>query len=65
MDFIPSDTYTGRKPGYYFSRGEEGLGYYPLKEPKFDEELLGLIRYHHTDIRFAQALVQLRTSKPT
>lgn len=36
ITFIPSDSYTGHKPGYYFSRGEEGLGYYPLKENKPD-----------------------------
>ena len=27
-DFIPSERFTGRKPGYIFTRGEQGLGYY-------------------------------------
>lgn len=26
--FIQSDTYTGRRQGYYFGRGDRGLGYY-------------------------------------
>lgn len=26
--FIQSTTFTGAKPGYYFSKGERGLGYY-------------------------------------
>tara|TARA_B100000941_G_C28480866_1_gene542060 strand:- start:961 stop:1221 length:261 start_codon:yes stop_codon:yes gene_type:complete len=27
-DYVPSETFTGRKPGYIFTRGEQGLGYY-------------------------------------
>ena len=27
-DFIPSKTFTGRKPGYVFKRGDLGQGYY-------------------------------------
>ena len=27
-DYIPSNSFTGRKPGYVFTRGEQGLGYY-------------------------------------
>mmetsp|Transcript_2169 Transcript_2169/g.5514 ORF Transcript_2169/g.5514 Transcript_2169/m.5514 type:complete len:803 (+) Transcript_2169:74-2482(+) len=27
-DFIPAAEFAGRRPGYYFSQGEEGLGYY-------------------------------------
>mmetsp|Transcript_38861 Transcript_38861/g.91470 ORF Transcript_38861/g.91470 Transcript_38861/m.91470 type:complete len:811 (-) Transcript_38861:86-2518(-) len=27
-DFIPSEEFAGCRPGYYFSMGEEGLGYY-------------------------------------
>lgn len=26
--YIPSSSFTGRKPGYVFTRGEQGLGYY-------------------------------------
>ena len=25
---IPSNSFTGRKPGYVFTRGDQGLGYY-------------------------------------
>jgi hypothetical protein len=28
QDYIPSNSFTGRKPGYVFTRGEQGLGYY-------------------------------------
>ncbi len=27
--FIPSDTFAGDRPGFYFSRGPNGVGYYP------------------------------------
>ena len=27
-DFFPSKTFTGRKPGYVFKRGDLGQGYY-------------------------------------
>ena len=27
-DYVSSETFTGRKPGYIFTRGEQGLGYY-------------------------------------
>ena len=27
-DFIPSETFTGKKPGYVFKTDEQGLGYY-------------------------------------
>tara|TARA_Y100000389_G_scaffold24325_3_gene21024 strand:- start:9790 stop:10068 length:279 start_codon:yes stop_codon:yes gene_type:complete len=27
-EYIPSNSFTGRKPGYIFTRGEQGLGYY-------------------------------------
>lgn len=30
-DYIPSNSFTGRKPGYVFTRGEQGLGYYKDK----------------------------------
>lgn len=26
--FLPSKTFNGAKPGYYFSNGEQGIGYY-------------------------------------
>ena len=28
QDYIPSNSFTGRKPGYIFTRGEQELGYY-------------------------------------
>lgn len=28
QDYIPSNSFTGRKPGYIFTRGGQGLGYY-------------------------------------
>lgn len=28
QDYIPSSSFTGRKSGYVFTRGEQGLGYY-------------------------------------
>ena len=31
QDYIPSNSFTGRKPGYVFTRGEQGLGYYKDK----------------------------------
>jgi hypothetical protein len=30
-DYTPSNSFTGRKPGYVFTRGEQGLGYYKDK----------------------------------
>lgn len=42
--FTPSDSFAGRRPGYYFGKGEEGLGYYrdprqrrPARERSADE----------------------------
>ena len=43
-DFVPSDAYTGSRPGYVFTTGEKGLGYYldkpvavqlPRKAPRY------------------------------
>ena len=31
QDYIPSNSFTGRKLGYVFTRGEQGLGYYKDK----------------------------------
>jgi len=28
IDFIPSDTFRGAKPGYVFKSGDMGIGYY-------------------------------------
>ena len=28
QDYIPSSSFTGRKPGYVFKNGEKGIGYY-------------------------------------
>ena len=28
LEFIPSDTFKGRKVGYVFKRGDMGIGYY-------------------------------------
>ena len=28
QDYIPSNSFTGRKPGYVFKTDEQGLGYY-------------------------------------
>ena len=35
--FIGSDKYAGRKPGYYFTTGSKGTGYYydPLQKDAF------------------------------
>ena len=30
-DYIPSNSFTGRKPGYVFKTDEQGLGYYKDK----------------------------------
>lgn len=32
--FLPSSSFQGAKPGYYFSNGSQGLGYYydPIQE---------------------------------
>jgi len=33
FDFVPSETFAGSKPGYIFTRGKLGVGYYVDVKP--------------------------------